>query len=139
MAKTKIGSNATFISASGLSHTYIGSGDNQYFYSYSGAKGVPNVETDLINTQSASGYIKSIMQVSYGTPDSDNMQYKIYFNGIIVMQFSMSGAVDQGNWQTMIYYLIIPPYTTVRITAQNTTSTTERIQTAIITGRVYDA
>jgi len=135
MAKTQIGSNATFISASGLSNTYIGN----YFYSYSGAVGVPNVETDLINTQSASGYIKSIMQVSYGPPESDNMTYKIYFNGIIVLQFSMSGSVDSGNWQTMIYHLIIPPYTTVRITAQNTTSTTERIQTAIITGRVYDA
>jgi len=106
-------------------------------FAYSGAIGVPNSETTLIDTQSGSGVIDAIIQCSYGPPESDNMTYKIYFNGIVVMQFSMSGAVDSGNWQGMLYHFIIPPYTTIKVTAQNTTSVTERIQTATLTGKVY--
>jgi len=114
---------------------YIGN----WAYAYSGPVGVPNSETILLDTVSGSGILKAIIQLAYGTPDSDNMQYKIYFNDLIVMQFSMSGAVDVGNWQTMLYNFIIPPLTKIKVTAQNTTSVTERIQTATITGRVYGA
>jgi len=99
--------------------------------------GVTNSETTLLDALSGTGVWDAIVQVAYGTPDSDNMQYKIYFNEVIVMQFSMSGSVDQGNWQTMLYHFIIPPFTKIKVTAQNTTAVTSRIQTASITGRVY--
>jgi len=125
--------SANVTAGTGLELNYI----QDKCFAYSGAIGVPNSETTLIDTQSGSGVIDAIIQVSYGTPDSDNMQYKIYFNEIIVMQFSMSGAVDQGNWQTMLYHFVIPPYTNIKITAQNTTAVTERIQTATLTGKVY--
>jgi len=110
-----------------------------YAYALSGTVAVPNVETTLLDALSGMGVWDAIVQVSYGTPDSDNMQYKIYFNEVIVMQFSISGAVDVGNWQTMLYHFIIPPFTQIKVTAQNTTSVSSRIQTASITGRVYDA
>ena len=125
--------SANVTAGTGLELNYI----QDKCFAYSGAIGVPNVETTLIETQSGSGVIDAIIQCSYGTPDSDNMQYKIYFNGIIVMQFSMSGAVDVGNWQSMIYHFVIPPYTNIKVTGQNTTSSTGRVQTASLTGKVY--
>jgi len=127
-------SGSNVVAGTGLELNYI----QDKCFAYSGAIGVPNSETTLIETQSGSGVIDAIIQCAYGTPDSDNMQYKIYFNGVIVMQVGVSGAVDQGNWQTMLYHFVIPPYTNIKITAQNTTSVTERIQTAIITGKVYE-
>jgi len=125
--------SANVTAGTGLELNYI----QDKCFAYSGAIGVPNSETTLIDTQSGSGVIDAIIQCAYGTPSSDDMQYKIYFNGIIVMQVGVSGAVDQGNWQTMLYHFVIPPYTNIKITAQNTTSVTERIQTAILTGKVY--
>ena len=127
--------SASIASPSTSSIRYI----SNYAYALSGAIGVTNSETTLLDIVTGSGVWKAIVQVAYGTPDSDNMQYKIYFNEVIVMQFSMSGAVDQGNWQTMLYNFIIPPLTKVKVTAQNTTSVSSRVQTASITGRVYGA
>jgi len=125
--------SANVTAGTGLELNYI----QDKCFAYSGAIGVPNVETTLIETQSGSGVIDAIIQCSYGPPESDNMQYKIYFNGIVVMAFAMSGSVDSGNWQGMLYHFIIPPYTNIKVTAQNTTSTTERDQTASLTGKVY--
>ena len=135
MAPEAVPVNASVVST-GLGVRYVGE-NPMYAYAYSGAIGVPNSETTLINSISGTGIWKAIIQIAYGTPDSDDMQYKIYFNDIIVMQIGISGAVDQGNWQTMLYNFIIPPLTKIKVTAQNTTSVTERIQTASITGRVY--
>jgi len=134
MSEASVQPEASTVSV-GKSIRYI----RNWAYAYSGPVGVPNSETILLDTVSGSGILKAIIQLAYGTPDSDNMQYKIYFNDLIVMQFSMSGAVDVGNWQTMLYNFIIPPLTKIKVTAQNTTSVTERIQTATITGRVYGA
>jgi len=133
MPHTDVTPTSASVVSTGLGIRYIGN----WAYAYSGPVGVPNSETILLDTVSGSGILKAIIQLAYGTPDSDNMQYKIYFNDLIVMQFSMSGAVDVGNWQTMLYNFIIPPLTKIKVTAQNTTSVTERIQTATITGRVY--
>jgi len=135
MAEASVPPEASIASPSITSIRYV----SKFAYALSGAIGVPNSETTLLNSTTGAGVWDAIVQVSYGTPDSDNMQYKIYFNEVIVMQFSMSGAVDQGNWQTMLYHFIIPPLTQVKVTAQNTTSVSERIQTASITGRVYGA
>jgi len=129
------GPSTSVVSPSSSSIRYI----SEFAYALSGAVGVPNSETILLDTITGAGVLDAIIQCSYGPPESDNMQYKIYFNDIIVMQFSISGAVDSGNWQSMLYHFIIPPLTKIKITAQNTTSVTERIQTASITGRVYGA
>jgi len=121
--------------STGLEIRYI----SDFAYALSGAVGVPNTETTLLDGITGAGVLDAIIQCSYGPPEADNMQYKIYFNEIIVMQFSISGAVDNGNWQSMLYHFILPPFTQVKVTAQNTTSTTERVQTASLTGRLYDA
>ena len=111
---------------------YIG----DYCYAYSGEYDVSNSETTLINTVTGSGIINGQAQFGYGEQTGEDFRYLIYFNDLVIMNQVVSGTTDTPIGP-MFYALIIPPYTKVKMTAENLSSSNAREQTALVTGRIY--
>jgi len=116
----------------GLDIRYIG----QFCYAYSGEHDVALSEVSLIDTISGAGIIRGSAQFAYGEPTGEDFRYRIYFNDIIIMNQVVSGTTDTPIGP-MFYKLIIPPFTKVKMTAENLSSSNAREQTALLTGRVY--
>jgi len=122
-------------SGTGTSLNYIG----DHCYAYSGIVGANNVETTLVLFDTANQYIVSKTQLMCAVSTGDDTRYKIYFNDIIVIQFGIDTSGQYGTEEdpSPAIDLIVPPYTTVKITAANVTNTNSLDQTATFTGRVY--
>jgi len=132
MAKTQIGSNAQFIGASPVSLNYIGN----RIYGISGAVGVVNSETTVAEWTTGGQTLDAKLQLLYIQVNSnDQMEWQVYLNGILI-----AGAKDHGP----AYYiefnypliLVLPPYSTLKITAENVSSATERNMGALLTAKV---
>jgi len=121
------------IASTGLGIRYIGN----WAYAVSGSVGCTNTETDLLNFTCGSGFIDATIQFNYGAINSDDFQYRVYFNDIVVQSYFVGHAIDPHPNGPL--YLLIPPFTVVRCTAANASSTTEILQTVSLTGRVYGA
>jgi len=135
MAKTKIGSNASFSGAQkGL--TIIGSHPDQRFYAYSGAVSVNNVETVLIDSNSGKNILQGEINFNYLEVADEDFTFTVYLNGIVIFAYTKDSTKDAspGNWFPKI---LIPPLTTFKITAINITDTDARNMAVGITGRVY--
>jgi len=136
MVRTKIGSNASFVAPNkGLSivgdHCYATSGLIDL-----GSEGV-GTEIDLLNFTTGTGYLVINVQFHYGEISTEDYQYKIYFNGSVVVQYVVGDRV--GEQPDNVVPLVIPPLTKVQFTAANMTANNNRIQSCTLTGRVYDA
>ena len=136
MAKTRIGSNAIF-SGPQKGLTTIG----EHCYAYSGA--VANDggnETTLLEFNTGKGYIKGTIQTgtSHTGDHGDTFRFRIYFNGQVVYDFLDDGAQYYVDPHIPLN-VIIPPLTLVKVTGDNTASTSVKLIEAIVTGRVYDA
>ena len=108
---------------------------------YSGVISVTGTETDLLSFTSGS-YI-AVVKVQFNYPGAtgggttgDDCLYKIRFNENVV-QSHMVDSASGGNSPQEPVYMVIPPYTEVRCTAENTTSGAARSQCCGITGRIY--
>ena len=112
--------------------------DNKRVYAYSGIVSVNGTETDLINSETGTYYC--IMKVAFGSgvivDDTDDFTYRIRFNGEIIWQHTQDHSDAQYTWPSTLH-IIIPPYTRVRLTAENTTDNTSHNQIVTMTGRVY--
>lgn len=134
MAKTRIGSNATFTGAQkGL--TILGS----HCMAYSGVVIVNNTETDLCNFTTGKGYIIAQVHFSYMEDVTESYLYSVYFNGIKVQGFIRYGKKDYKDSNETPLNIMIPPLTQVRLTADNISDSNARGQLASLVGRVYDA
>ena len=107
----------------------------KHIYGLSGTKAVNNTESDLINYTSGNFYIVGTFQPSIHEDTSDNMFFKIYINALEVSA-TLIGSTTSGTpfEETEI---IIPPFTNLRITCDNDSSSTGRSVAAVFTGRVY--
>jgi len=133
MAKTKIGSNATF---SGTQKGLTVLGD--HCMGYSGVTAIANTEIFCLNFFSP-GKRYIIAQGQIGSKDAEGEDYvlKIYFNNIVVFShiFHQQGStyVDIPN----SIPLMIPPATEVKISLQNIANTNSRDWTVHLVGKVY--
>jgi len=125
---------STYSVSTGLGLRYIG----QFCYAYSGEHDVALSEVSLIDTVSGAGIIRGSAQFAYGEPTGEDFRYLIYFNDLIIMNQVVSGTTDTPIGP-MFYKLIIPPFTKIKMTAQNLSASNAREQTALLTGRVYGA
>jgi len=122
------------IAATGLGIRYIG----DFAYAYATMTDVSDSETTLIESTTGSGIIVGQCQFGYGEQTGEDFRYLIYFNDQIIMNQVVSGTTDTPIGP-MFYKLVIPPFTKVKMTAENLSSSNAREQTALVTGRVYGA
>jgi hypothetical protein len=113
---------------------YIGN----HCYAFSGTVGVPNVETDLINTVSGSGYILCKIQFNHEESGSNDYKYRIRLNGFVIQAYIVTGSIGASEADNFIP-LLIPPFTELRCTAENVSGSSSYRQVVSLTGRVYGA
>jgi len=109
--------------------------DNLRCYAYSGIVLVADAPaTSLLSFTSGSGFIMANFQFNFGQETSEKFEYVINFNSVQVQEYLQEGQQNPHN----LIPLIIPPFTTVQATAQNKSSSNERLMFCTLTGRVYD-
>jgi hypothetical protein len=125
-------SGETVTSKSALQFT----NDNKKAYAFSGYIDVDNNETTLLEFNTNSEYIDAIISVSNASGSGDDMRYYIYYNNVIVFGWYYDSPSYTGNLATTPIPLIIPPFTTVKITGDNQSSSSLRPHTAAVAGTV---
>jgi len=114
----------------------------QWAYSLSGVKSVNNVETDLLQFTTGSGILYADFGFWYATPVDggnvgDDYQFRILFNDLLILTQNTNDL--HTGFSPNYPKLIIPPFTLVTVSAQNSSDTSTNDISATITGRVYDA
>ena len=119
----------------GLSLNYVGG----HCYGYSGAKAIPNSNTNLLKFTSGAGYIKA--KVIFSPRDSAGDDYRAFIdlNGQEVFGAFYTNTALAYPYGTVPIRLIIPPYTEVEIYMINVSTSSGYTWFASLTGRVYDA
>jgi hypothetical protein len=129
MSKTKTGSNAQFTST-GKTLTTIG----DHVYGYSGVLSCDDNTKTMMQFNTGKHYIKGKVQFSYVTPENQDFQYTIKFNGLVVQRYNVIRGLEP---YTKTIFLIIPPLTEVTLTAQNVSDSAQIDQIVSITGKIY--
>ena len=132
MAKTRIGSNATF---SGTQQGLTVLGD--HCFGYSGEIDVANTELFLLSFFSpGKRYIIGQVQLGSKAGENEDYEFKIYFNGSVVFSavFGNQSQNEIGAWPIP---LMIPPATEVKMSLDNIADTDARTWTVHLVGKVY--
>jgi len=132
MATEAVSANAS-IASTGRTLRSVGS----FIYGYSGAVDCDNTETDLINSNSGTGVIYAEIFFDYlESAGTEDFLFRVYLNDLLIYAYTKDQATDAspGNWFPK---LIVPPFSHLKITAQNITDTTPREMAVGVTGRVY--
>jgi len=110
--------------------------DNKGCYAYSGAVGVAGDEKDLCNFDTNSEYLEAKILFRYaGTgSEGDNYSYRVRFNDILIIAYLTDHSLVQYQNNVLIP-VIVPPFTNVRLTAENITDTSTHDQAVIFVGR----
>ena len=115
----------------GLNLNIIG----RHAYAYSGSVNTDNNETDLLDFTTGNTYMVGKCQPSNNFTGGTDSQFKIYIDGILVMVTHLASSSTGTPFEEM--ELIIPPYSTVRVTGANATDSGTIAVMAAITGRIY--
>ena len=121
------------IASTGKGIRYVGN----WAYAYSGSVGVDNNETALVESVSQSGIIVAEFQPQYLVKSGDDYFFQVYLNDLVVIGLHLIAADTYTPYEKS--KVIIPPLTLVKITAQNTTDSSNNNVAAVLTGRVYGA
>jgi len=130
-----VGYGPQFTASTGLTLNYIG----KHCYGISGVVSVNNNETSLLEFQTSSEYIKGKIQMTCASDTGEDTRFKIYFNNVIIFQYGMDNTGEYGGEEDpdQPVFVIVPPFTSVKITAMNSSSSASINQVAIMTGRLY--
>ena len=110
--------------------------DNKNAYAFSGEVDIDNATTTMLEFQTNSEYLISKLQIMNGTTSNEDFKYLVFFNNVIVAQWHCLQVTDKEINMPNIYNFIIPPFTLVKVTAQNTSSATTRNHSATLTAKV---
>ena len=124
--------NNSLFAGPGFTLQYIGT----HVYAYSGAIGVTDSVTTMFEATSGSGYIVGKMQINYITSTENTIDYLIYLNNDVVQGYPVKGGAIYTEPDNPIY-LVIPPFTTLKVTGENKSASTSRDHAVTIVGRVY--
>ena len=124
--------------STGLGIRYI----QNWVYAMSGVKSVDNNETVLLEFTTGAGLIYADFGFWFATPVGggdvgDDYQFRILFNNLLILTQN-TDDVHTG-FSPNYPKLIIPPLTSVTVSAQNTNDTSANDISATLTGRVYGA
>ena len=112
---------------------------DRHCYAFSGIQAVggagQDVPTTLLEFTTGNYYIDIKLQAMRGYPSNVGHDYLwiVYLNGLAVYEFYDSDASFNEN----PIYLVIPGYTEVKVTTQNSTSGADNNVGAAIAGRIY--
>ena len=112
---------------------YIGN----HIYGYSGSVDVNGDETTMLEFGTGQQYIICKIQFNYIQHDSDNILYKIYINDEIVQAVETDRANVSHLLPGDVFHILIAGESRVKLTAQNTSGSSNRPQIVSLTGRVY--
>ena len=110
--------------------------DNKRCYLFSGVVGANNANTQLIEFNTNTEYIKVKLFLSNSDQSGDNFVYTISLNDIICIQWHNLGLQDPLSLKNPLDF-IIPPFTNVKLNADNQGSSVLRDHTVVILGRAY--
>ena len=109
-----------------------------FIYGISGNVATTNAETELLETTTGNFIIEGRAQFSYNANASDNFHYKIYFNDSEVFSYLAGhGSAEGSEYPDNVIPLIIPPYTKIKLTAENLSSGSAHNQMVMITGKIH--
>ena len=110
--------------------------DNKQCYAYSGEVSVDNTEYNMLDFQTNSEYINAQILLGSKAGENEDYEFKIYFNNVIVFSttFGNQGHQSIGSWPIPI---IIPPFTSVKMSLDNIADTDSRVWTVGLTGKAY--
>ena len=125
-------SSETVSSLSALQFT----NDNKHCYAYSGIVNVDNTETDLLNFNTNSEYVVATLNItnSGNLAFDEDFYFQIYFNDVVIYAILLEQPKVMNT--SPFVPLIIPPFTNVRVTADNVSDSDARKISAHITGKV---
>jgi hypothetical protein len=128
-AGNPLGSGGT--SSTGRNLQYVGN----RVHAYSGAVSVNNNETTLLEFETGSEAIFMNIQFS-DISGPDNYDHFIYINEQTIFIYRSEGGANRTEPDNLIP-LVIAPYTTVKLTAQNASDTSALDQFCLVTGVIY--
>jgi len=130
---TILGAGNSFTGAAKAIEVY---GD--FAVAYSGVVSADNTETTLIESTTGNFLFVGtwLPQYMVASQSGDDYRFVVYLNNSIVASVIMASAADRDAFYLQAN-LIIPAYTQVKITAQNTSDTSANDVGGILTGRIY--
>jgi len=112
---------------------------DDYAWCYTGSVGVGASETTVLETQTGSGLLVAEMILTYVyVASNDGMEWQIYLNDVVMAGAKDNGPVSYTEFNNPLR-LILPPFTKLKVTAKNVSTSTERDMSVVLTGRVYGA
>ena len=112
--------------------------DNLHCYAYTGIVGAGGSGTyaEHLNFDTNSEYIKARVMIQYGEPASDNLEWQILFNNIVVAN-SNSQVTSTSKTFPDFVDLIIPPFTNFVWQITNSSGGTARDVTCTLIGEAF--
>ena len=111
----------------------------RHVYAYTGvieATGSGTYTPHLIFT-TTSNYLKVRVMIQYGEPASDNLEWQILLNNIVIANAN-SQITSSANTMPDFIDLIIPPFTTFTWQITNSSGSTGRDVTCTLAGESYE-
>tara|TARA_R110002012_G_C11310251_1_gene574509 strand:+ start:129 stop:536 length:408 start_codon:yes stop_codon:yes gene_type:complete len=109
--------------------------DNKFAYAYSGIRNIDNTITNLLEFNTNSEYLNISWFVGFGEATGNDYEFICNINNIEVQALILPDAsITYG--RDMPFKLIIPPFSTVKITGQNISSTGGKNIWVTLTGEV---
>lgn len=108
--------------------------DNKVAYAYSGEVDVDNNNTILLEFNTNSEYLNASIQIYNTSGSGDDIRYTIEFDNIVVMSQYINNANDLP--RNNPYIMAIPPFTNVKIRADNLSAATLRNHTTHVYAKV---
>jgi len=115
--------------------------NGQRCYAYSGKVTCTDTETDLINSITGPDPIKVRIAFSYAeSTQGDNIRYRIRLGDgsnpdNIIWEHTIDHSFAPYQYPATIH-LILPPTTEIKLTAQNTTDTSNQLNLVVLAGKV---
>jgi len=111
--------------------------DNKHMYAYSGVNAnIDNNEITMLEFDTNSEYVVGVAQFNMVQDTADDMFYRIRINDSLIMGYLTVGA-QQGTDANNTIPLIIPPFSNVKFSAENVSTTGTRSNAVTFTGKVF--
>jgi len=110
--------------------------DNIRCYAYSGEQAITDTEAIMIEFKTNSEYIVGTVQFNLLQDTADDMFYRIKINDQTINGYLVVGA-QQSTDSNNPMPVLIPPFSSVVLTADNVGSSTGRTNTCSFVGKAY--
>ena len=119
----------------GGSNSFQTIGDHIYGLNGGVDTGSQSTEVTIFQSDTDNYYVIGKLRFAINDSSGDDIQFALYYNGQQVWgEYATSGSAEHDMWPLNV---VIPPFTNVRLTANNLSSGTAREIFTSIVGRIY--